>query len=81
MENPFAGEKMTKDNAGVWSYTTSPLKEDLYQYTYLVNGVTAIDPGNVKVCRDGSRYTNYFILPGNISNYYEMKDVPHGYTF
>ncbi len=78
MNNSFLGENMVKDDLGIWSLTTDRLKEDLYQYTFHVNGVTTIDPGNVKVCRDGSRYTNYFIIPGDQSNLYNMNDVPHG---
>ncbi|WP_297094507.1 esterase family protein [uncultured Draconibacterium sp.] len=78
MANPFAGESMTKDADGIWSITTDPLKQDFYQYSFQVNGVTAIDPSNVKVCRDGSRFTNYFVLPGDQSNLYKVQDVPHG---
>ncbi|WP_321372424.1 alpha/beta hydrolase-fold protein [uncultured Draconibacterium sp.] len=78
MENPFAGAGMTKDSDGIWSFTTEPLTPDFYQYSFQVNGVTAIDPSNVKVCRDGSRFTNYFVLPGDQSNLYKVKDVPHG---
>jgi len=78
MENPFSGQNMSRNEEGIWSFTTRPLKEDFYQYSFRVNGVTAIDPANVKVCRDGSRYTNYFILPGDLSENYKMNEVPHG---
>lgn len=28
MSNPFAGEKMTKSENGIWTYTTDPLGDD-----------------------------------------------------
>ena len=79
MANSFMGEDMTKQSDGVWTYTTTePLKEDLYRYSFLVDGVKTLDPSNIKQLRDNSNYFSYFILPGELSNNYKMNDVPHG---
>ena len=39
---------LVKDDKGVWSYTTEPLKPELYTYNMIVDGVKIIDPLNVK---------------------------------
>lgn len=78
MSNPFSGEKMTKAENGVWTFTTDPLKEDMYMYSFTVHGVKTADPANIKLARDGSRYSNYFIMEGEHSDYYIVRDVPHG---
>lgn len=43
-----AGQRlaMTKDEQGVWSVTTDPMKPDMYGYTFNVDGATFTDPGN-----------------------------------
>ncbi|MBN1159241.1 MAG: esterase [Bacteroidales bacterium] len=71
-------EKMARNDTGLWTYTTAPLPEELYGYSFAVNGIKAIDPNNAQVKRDGARYENFFIIPGNQSNLYVINDVPHG---
>lgn len=71
-------EKMARNDTGLWTYTTTPLQQELYGYSFEVNGIKAIDPGNAQVKRDGKRYENFFIIPGNQSNLYIINNVPHG---
>jgi len=78
LSNPFAGEKMARNENGVWTYTTEPLGDDMYMYSFMVHGVRTADPANIKLARDGLRYSNYFIVKGEHSEYYGMKDVSHG---
>jgi enterochelin esterase-like enzyme len=78
MKNQATGENMIKNDSGLWTMTTEPLKEEFYGYTFMVNGIRAIDPNNAQVIRDGKRYSNYLIVPGNRSNLYKLNDVPHG---
>jgi len=78
LSNPFAGDKMTRNENGVWTYTTEPLGDDMYMYSFMVHGVRTADPANIKLARDGSRYSNYFIVKGEHSEYYGIKDVSHG---
>jgi enterochelin esterase family protein len=72
------GIKMTKDDQGVWSVTVGPLTPELWGYTFSVNGVSALDPGNGNVKRDGVRVDNILLIPGPLSDNYQMQDVPHG---
>lgn len=72
------GVSMTKDDSGVWSVTVGPLTPELWSYTFSVNGVQAMDPSNPNHLRDGTRYSNFFIIDGPLSSTYEIRDVPHG---
>ena len=73
-----ATENMIKNDTGLWTLTTKPLKQELYGYYFNVNGIKTLDPSNVQVKRDGSRYENFLIIPGDWSNLYQMNDVSHG---
>jgi enterochelin esterase-like enzyme len=69
---------MIKGDSGVWSVTTGVLDPDYYTYSFYVNGVKTLDPGNPQVVRDGSRFDNAVIVPGEASKVYTVQDVPHG---
>jgi len=60
---------MTKGADGIWSITLGPLKPDIYDYGYTVDGVAASDPGN---------RLNLVEVPGERLAYYDAHDVPHG---
>src|SRR6185437_10942741 len=50
-----------------------------WTYNFVVNGVRMLDPGNVNVMRDGSRFTSVLVIPGEGSALYEVNmAVPHG---
>ena len=71
--------KMTKDDAGVWSVTVDPLGEQLWGYSFSVDGVKVLDPGNGEYQRDGSRYDNLLMISGPASDLWEFKPgIPHG---
>ena len=74
------GDSLAKDAQGVWSITIGPLKPDLYEYRFIVDGVKTIDPNNVLSSNDAIRINSYFIIAGqgDQSAFYEDKDVPHG---
>jgi enterochelin esterase-like enzyme len=72
------GVKMTKDEAGVWSATVGPLTPELWAYTFSVDGVSLLDSANSNILRDGTRYSNFVIVDGALSDTYQIKDVPHG---
>ena len=70
--------KMVKDNDGVWSASVGPLTPELWGYSYSVNGVSTLDPGNANIRRDGTRYANIFFIDGPLSKNYQIRDIPHG---
>ena len=60
---------MTKGGDGIWSVTLGPVAPDIYDYGYLVDGVTALDPGN---------RLGLVEVPGGKPAYYDARPVPHG---
>jgi enterochelin esterase family protein len=60
---------MTRGADGVWSITMGPLAPDIYDYGYLVDGVTAGDPGN---------RLGLVEVPADKPAYYDARPVPHG---
>lgn len=71
-------EAMTKDEKGVWSYTTSVLPSDLYGYSFMVDGLKTTDPNNVYLIRDVASVTNVFIVNGDKGDLYKVNKVAHG---
>ena len=69
---------LTKDDKGIWSVTVGPLAEQLWGYSFTVDGVKVLDPGNAETQRDGNRYENLLMISGPGSDMWNFKDVPHG---
>jgi enterochelin esterase-like enzyme len=70
---------MVKDANGLWSVTVGPLGEQLWGYSFSVDGIKVMDPGNGEYQRDGNRYDNLLMISGSFSDSWEFKpDVPHG---
>ncbi len=66
------GVPMKKGNNGVWELTIDTPTPEIYTYNFVVDGVTVNDPLNYMVQRDGTRYLNMLIVPGErTENYYE----------
>ena len=71
-------EAMTKDEKGIWSYTTQAMPSDLYGYSFLVDGLKTTDPNNVYLIRDVASVTNVFLVNGDNGDLYKVNKVPHG---
>lgn len=69
---------MVKEEDGVWTYTTSIPSPELHTYCFYVDGVRMLDPSNVYMIRDIATYTNYFLVDGELSQNYLVREVPHG---
>jgi enterochelin esterase-like enzyme len=70
---------MAKDDQGIWSVTVGPLGEQLWAYSFNVNGARVLDPGNAEVQRDGTRYENMLMISGAASDPWDFKlDIAHG---
>ncbi len=69
---------MTKGDDGIWSTTVGPLDAQLWSYSFMVDGVRALDPSNAETERDGARYDNMLMVSGPESDLWDFKDVPHG---
>jgi len=70
---------MIRDASGVWSFTTpAPLDPELWAYTFSVDGVRTLDPGNYNVARDGVGFMNTVLVVGEMSAVFQSRPVPHG---
>ncbi len=72
------GAAMTKDASGLWSVTTAALQPELWAYTFSVDGVRTLDPGNYNVSRDGVGFMNTLLVPGDASTVFRPRQVSHG---
>ncbi|MCC7175358.1 MAG: hypothetical protein IT159_09190 [Bryobacterales bacterium] len=72
------GAAMAKDASGVWSFTTAALQPELWAYTFSVDGVRTLDPGNYNVARDGVGFMNTVLVLGERSSVFQPQRVPHG---
>jgi enterochelin esterase-like enzyme len=70
--------EMQKDDQGVWSLTTEPLEPDIYAYSFAVDGVHCIDPGNPLLKYNLLNTDSQVRVPGPASLAWEINDVPHG---
>jgi enterochelin esterase family protein len=77
--NGFEGARvtpMTRGDDGVWRATLGPFAPDLYEYSLLVNGVAAADPGTAHPKPQRAVNTSLIAVPGN--PLIDDQDVPHG---
>ena len=71
---------MTIDNNGIWSVTTGPVKPDIYPYSFLVDGIQVMDPGNVEFFPNEHFKASLVDIPGDTPLIHSLQDVPHGTT-
>ncbi len=69
---------MTKNDNGIWTVTVGPLKPDIYNYSFIVDGLQTIDPANPNI-KMGLRISESMIeIPAPDPAFYEEQDVPRG---
>ena len=66
---------MTVDEIGVWSYTIQ-LEPNFYNYHFVVDGTTVLDPSNPPWHPDANN--NQVYVPGTDYEWVAVQDVPHG---
>lgn len=69
---------MTKDDKGVWSFTTPTLAPGVYGYYFRVEGVRIPDPGNLLISSGARFLKSYVDVPGEKPEFWAVRDVPHG---
>lgn len=69
---------MQKDDQGVWSVTTEPMKPDIYAYSFGVDGLRMIDPANSRLKYNLLSTDSQVHVPGLATLAWEIGDVPHG---
>lgn len=69
---------MQKDDLGVWSITTPPLKPDYYGYIFRDTGTPLLDPSNSLMWPNLLQTENMVHVPGPSTLPWEWNDGPHG---
>ncbi len=70
---------MVKGPDGVWSDTSAPQPPGYHNYWMIVDGVIVLDPGTQAFIGYG-HMCNGFEVPEPSVDWYDLKDVPHGYV-
>ncbi len=75
----FSDERrdLEKGEDGWWRGTVSGIDSGLHYHNYFVDGTRALNP-YAPYSYGCSRVINFFELPDKYSNFYLMRDVPHG---
>jgi enterochelin esterase family protein len=69
---------MKKDEHGVWSVTIGPVEPEIYTYSFLVDGVRAIDLANPILKVGAVIDASVVDVPGDPPRFDQVQDVPHG---
>ena len=69
---------MTKDASGVWTVTTQPLPPAIYNYIFIADGESRLDPANVHTATKFQNVTNLLTVPGDGPQLWDATNVPHG---
>ncbi len=67
---------MTKDDRGVWSFTTTDLPAGAYRYTFNVDGVSVVDPRSPATSLSNNNVWSVALVSG--SEVFDTRNVPHG---
>ena len=73
---PPNSPEFTRDDSGVWSATIGPIDPGAYRYTFVVDGVPALDPRNSAVSESNTNDWSLVYVPG--AEFMETAQVPHG---
>ncbi|MBX5494632.1 MAG: esterase [Bryobacteraceae bacterium] len=68
--------EMQKGEHDIWSVTTEPLAPNLYSYSFIVDGISILDPVNSAIKPNLLNPQSLVHVPG--STPWDLKDVPHG---
>ncbi|NLH40282.1 MAG: esterase [Planctomycetes bacterium] len=69
---------MTKGEDDVWSVTVGPIEPGVWEYSFRVDGLQMIDPGNPAIKPMREPRTSILQIPGQPPLLYDFQDVPHG---
>jgi enterochelin esterase-like enzyme len=75
---PNGRAAMTKDANEVWSVTVGPVPAGVWEYSFQVDGVQMIDPGNPAIKPMREPCTSILHIPGEPPLPHDFQNVPHG---
>ncbi len=71
-------QAMTKEADGVWSITVGPASPEIYEYSFIVDDFSTIDPSNSWLKFWQSTAKNLVEISGEKPMFFQEQDVPHG---
>ena len=75
---PSGRVAMARDGNDVWSVTAGPIEPGVWEYSFQVDGVQMIDPGNPAIKPMREPRTSILHIPGQPPLLHDFQDVPHG---
>lgn len=69
---------MTRDANGLWTLTTPSLTPEIYQYRFIVDGVTKLDPFNADTVKNLVSLSDTVLIPAHPAAPWELTAIPHG---
>ena len=70
--------EMTKDADNIWSITVPDVKAGVWEYSFIVDGLTMVDPLNPALKPQRNPSASILHIPGTPPNVWDFQDVPHG---
>jgi enterochelin esterase-like enzyme len=67
-----------KGDDGIWTLKVGPLKADMYQYHFVIDGVQVADPNNTVAGSTAMPPYSTLVVHGDGPAYYDAKNIPHG---
>jgi len=71
-------QPMTRNKDGVWSVTLGPAEPDIYEYSFVVDGLQITDPSNSWLKFWLRTAKNLVEIPGEEPMFFQEQQVPHG---
>lgn len=69
---------MVKNEDGVWSVTTGPIEPNIYPYSFLIDGISVLDPGNSEIFPNEYVKSSLLDIPSQPASVQDVQNVPHG---
>jgi enterochelin esterase-like enzyme len=70
--------EMAMDAEGLWALTVPAIPAGVWEYSFIVDGLTMIDPANPALKPQRSPSASILHLPGTPPNPWDFQEVPHG---
>jgi len=71
-------QPMNRNRDGVWSVTLGPVEPEIYEYSFVVDGLEIVDPSNSWLKLWLSTAKNLVEIPGKEPMFFQEQRVPHG---
>lgn len=75
---PNGNADMSQDSNNVWSVTVGPIEPGVWEYSFKVDDLSMIDPGNPAIKPMREPRTSILHLPSDPPLVWDFQDVPHG---